>query len=66
MAWKEMKKNKPKFLIVGSIVLLISLVTFIISGLANGLSQDNVSLIKNMPEGTFYMSEDSNESYTRS
>jgi putative ABC transport system permease protein len=66
MAWKEMKKNKPKFLIVGSIVLLISLVTFIISGLANGLSQDNVSLIKNMPGGTFYMSEDSNESYTQS
>ena len=66
MAWKEMKKNKSKFLIVGSIVLLISLATFIISGLANGLSQDNVSLIKNMPDGTFYMSEDSNESYTQS
>ncbi|MBN9654139.1 ABC transporter permease [Halobacillus sp. GSS1] len=66
MAWKEMKKNKVKFLIVGSIVSLISLLTFIISGLANGLSQDNVSLIKNMPEGTFYMSGDSNDSYTQS
>ncbi|MCA0172934.1 ABC transporter permease [Bacillus sp. RAR_GA_16] len=66
MALKEMKKNKSRYLIVGSIVLLISLVTFIISGLANGLSQDNVSLIKNMPDGTFYMSEDANESFTQS
>ena len=66
IAWKEMKKNKSRYLIVGSIVLLISLVTFIISGLANGLSQDNVSLIKNMPDGTFYMSEDANESFTQS
>ncbi|CDQ20872.1 putative ABC transport system permease protein [Halobacillus karajensis] len=66
MAWKEMKKNKAKFLIIGAIVFLISLLTFIISGLANGLSQDNVSLIKNMPEGTFYMSEDSDDSHTQS
>ncbi|MYL70525.1 FtsX-like permease family protein [Halobacillus litoralis] len=66
MAWKEMKKNKVKFLIVGSIVSLISMLTFIISGLADGLSQDNVSLIKNIPEGTFYMSGDSNDSYTQS
>lgn len=66
MAWKEMKKNKAKFLIVGTVVLLVSLLTFIISGLASGLSQDNVSLIKNMPEGTFYMSEDADETYTQS
>ncbi|MBF0705815.1 ABC transporter permease [Alkalihalobacillus hwajinpoensis] len=66
MAWKEMKKNKSKFLIVGFIVLLISLLTFIISGLASGLSHDNVSLIKNMPVGTFYMSEESDKSYSQS
>ncbi|WP_079479040.1 ABC transporter permease [Halobacillus salinus] len=66
MAWKEMKKNKARFLIVGAIVFLISLLTFIVSGLANGLSKDNVSLLKNMPEGTFYLSEESDESYTQS
>jgi putative ABC transport system permease protein len=55
MAMKEMKKNKVRFLILGSIVFLVSLLTFIISGLANGLSQDNAALIKDMPEGQFFV-----------
>src|SRR5690625_735288 len=58
MAWKEIKKSKSRFIILGSIVFLVSLLTLIISGLANGLSQDNASLIKDMPEGTFYMEDD--------
>lgn len=64
MAWKEMKKNKLRYTILGSIVFLISLLTFIISGLANGLSQDNASLIKNLPDGTFYMEEEADETYS--
>ncbi|OZS77782.1 hypothetical protein CF394_08485 [Tetzosporium hominis] len=55
LAWKEIKKNKVRFTILGSIVFLVSFLTFIISGLANGLSQDNAALIKNLPEGYFYM-----------
>jgi putative ABC transport system permease protein len=61
MAWKEMKKNKGKFMLLGSIVFLVSLLTFIISGLANGLSQDNAALIKDLPDGQFYMSKDSDQ-----
>ncbi|MBX9974798.1 ABC transporter permease [Cytobacillus firmus] len=66
LAWKEMKKNKIRFLILGSIVFLISLLTFIISGLANGLSQDNAALIKDLPNGQFYMNEDADETYNLS
>lgn len=66
IAWKEIKKNKVKFLILGSIVFLVSLLTFIISGLANGLSQDNASLIKDLPEGQFYMNKDADETYNLS
>jgi len=66
MAWKEMKRNKVKFLILGSIVFLISLLTFMISGLANGLSQDNASLIKDLPNGQFYMNKDADETYNLS
>jgi putative ABC transport system permease protein len=62
MALKEMKKNKVRFLILGSIVFLISLLTFIISGLANGLSQDNAALIKDLPEGQFFMAKDAEQS----
>ncbi|MEO4055040.1 ABC transporter permease [Solibacillus sp. CAU 1738] len=66
LAWKEIKKNKVRFLILGSIVFLVSLLTFIISGLANGLSQDNAALIKDLPEGQFYMNEDADEKYNLS
>jgi putative ABC transport system permease protein len=61
MAWKEMLKYKARYLILGSIIFLISLLTLIISGLATGLSTDNASLIKNLPEGTFYMEESAEE-----
>ncbi|WP_431028361.1 ABC transporter permease [Lysinibacillus sp. LZ02] len=66
LALKEMKKNKSKFLIFGSIVFLISLLTFMISGLANGLSQDNAALIKDLPNGQFYMSAEADKSYNLS
>lgn len=66
LAWKEIKKNKVRFTILGSIVFLVSFLTFIISGLANGLSQDNAALIKNLPEGYFYMEEEADESFNLS
>jgi len=66
IGWKEMKKNKVRFLILGSIIFLVSLLTFIISGLANGLSQDNAALIKNLPDGKFYMNENADENYNLS
>ncbi|MFK9092114.1 ABC transporter permease [Bacillus salipaludis] len=66
IAWKEMKKNKMRFVILGSIVFLVSLLTFIISGLANGLSQDNAALIKELPNGQFYMTKDADETYNLS
>ena len=66
IAWKEIKKNKAKFMILGSIIFLVSFLTFIISGLANGLSQDNAALIKDLPDGQFYMNADANEKYNLS
>ncbi|ADH97787.1 FtsX-like permease family protein [Salisediminibacterium selenitireducens] len=58
LAFKEIKRSKMKFTILGSIIFLISFLTFIISGLANGLAYDNVSLIKDLPDGTYYMTEE--------
>lgn len=66
IAWKEISKNKVKFTILGSIIFLVSFLTFIISGLSNGLSQDNAALIKNLPDGHFYMNENANETNTLS
>ncbi|MQR94897.1 ABC transporter permease [Fictibacillus phosphorivorans] len=66
IAWKEIKKNKMRFFILGSIIFLVSLLTFIISGLANGLSQDNAALIKDLPNGQFYINRDAEENYNLS
>ena len=66
LAWKEIKKNKVRFLILGSIIFLVSFLTFIISGLANGLSQDNAALIKDLPKGQFYMAEDAEDTFNLS
>lgn len=66
IAWKEIKRNKIRFLILGSIIFLVSLLTFIISGLANGLSQDNAALIKDLPNGVFYMDEEAEETHNLS
>lgn len=55
-----------KFTILGSIIFLISFLTFMIAGLANGLSYDNASLIKDMPEGVFYMDEKADENFNMS
>ncbi|UFU00275.1 ABC transporter permease [Radiobacillus kanasensis] len=66
IAWKEIKKNRTRFIILGSIVFLVSLLTFIISGLANGLSQDNAALIKDLPNGQFYLNESAQENYNAS
>ncbi|CAM3062067.1 FtsX-like permease family protein [Filibacter tadaridae] len=66
LAWKEIKKNKTKFIILGSIIFLVSFLTFIISGLSNGLSQDNAALIKDLPEGQFYMNADADATYNLS
>ncbi|MHC8515510.1 ABC transporter permease [Sporosarcina sp. ITBMC105] len=66
LAWKEMKKSKSKFLILGSIIFLVSFLTFIISGLANGLSQDNAALIKDLPSGHFYLDEAADGTYNLS
>src|SRR5690625_7789737 len=66
MESNEIIKNKSRFIILGSIVFLVSLLTLMITGLANGLSQDNAALIKDMPEGTFYMEEEADETYNLS
>jgi len=66
IAWKEIRKSKAKFIILGSIIFLVSFLTFIISGLSNGLSQDNAALIKDLPDGQFYLNEDAKETYNLS
>jgi putative ABC transport system permease protein len=66
IAWKEIKRSKARFLILGSIIFLVSLLTFIISGLANGLSQESAGLIKDLPDGHMYLTKEANQTYSMS
>ncbi|MGM0753900.1 MAG: ABC transporter permease [Bacillota bacterium] len=53
LAWKELRYAKMKFLLMIGIITLITSLVLSISGLANGLSVDNASAIKNMPADTY-------------
>src|SRR5699024_777591 len=63
IAWNEMKKSKTRGIMLETIVILVCLLSFIISGLSNGLSHENAALIQDLPEGHFYMDEDADETY---
>src|SRR5262249_14887791 len=49
-----------------TVLLLVGLLTFIVTGLANGLSRDNSALIEGLPQGHFYMSEQADRTYSYS
>lgn len=46
LALKEMKKDKGRFLLIISIVVLISYLVFFLTGLAYGLAKDNTSAVE--------------------
>ncbi|MBG9791226.1 ABC transporter permease [Paenibacillus dendritiformis] len=48
LAMRELKHARARFLLIGFIMIMIASLTFIVSGLANGLSDDNASAIKRM------------------
>jgi len=48
LAWKELKHSKTKFLMIAVILILVSWLVFILSGLGNGLSTLAASTFKNM------------------
>lgn len=66
LAIRELKHSKLRYLLIGLIMILVALLVFIISGLANGLSSDNASSIQNMKADYFVMEHDSKNKLNRS
>ncbi|AOH53148.1 ABC transporter permease [Peribacillus muralis] len=66
LAIRELKHSKLRYLLIGLIIVLVALLVFIISGLANGLSSDNASSIQNMKADYFVMEHDSKNKLNRS
>ncbi|WP_139992789.1 ABC transporter permease [Kurthia sp. Dielmo] len=63
---KEMTFFKLKYLLIGFILFFVAALVFIISGLANGLANDNASSMKELEVTNFYLAEDSENRLDRS
>ncbi|MEB9935945.1 ABC transporter permease, partial [Bacillus cereus] len=53
LALRELKQSKLRYGLIGLIMVLLSFLVLVISGLANGLSYDNASSIQNMEANKF-------------
>lgn len=66
LALRELKQSKLRYGLVGLIMMLLSFLVLVISGLANGLSYDNASSIQNMDANQFVLDKDSEDQLLRS
>lgn len=66
LAYNEVKHSKGKFFLIVFIMLLIAWLVFILSGLANGLSEGNRRAIDQWEIDGIVLAEDSNKSLTAS
>ncbi|WP_240927321.1 hypothetical protein [Paenibacillus thiaminolyticus] len=66
LAMRELKHARARFLLIGFIMVMIASLTLIISGLANGLSDDNASAIKRMKADYLVYQSDSEFKLARS
>ncbi|UWE04982.1 ABC transporter permease [Laceyella sacchari] len=66
LALRELKFAKLRYILIGFVMILISWLVFIISGLANGLSADNAAALLNMKADHFVIQPDSENKLNRS
>lgn len=64
LAWKELKYNWKKYLLVEIIVILMMFMVLFLSGLVKGLGSAVSSGVDNMPAETFIVSEDAEKILT--
>ncbi|WP_108671025.1 ABC transporter permease [Peribacillus acanthi] len=66
LAFRELKFAKLRYILIASIMVLISWLVLFVSGLANGLSTDNASAIQNIDAEFFVLQEHSENRLNRS
>ncbi|WP_410985736.1 ABC transporter permease [Bacillus cereus] len=66
LALKELKQSKLRYGLIGTIMILLSFLVFMISGLANGLSHNSASSIIGMKAEKFVISDDTEGKLLRS
>lgn len=66
LALRELKQSKLKYGLIGLMMILLSFLVLVISGLANGLAYNTVSSIQNMDAKKFVLANDAENSLLRS
>lgn len=66
MAWSEIKRNKLRFLLITSILLLVAFLVFFLSGLANGLASMNREAVDQWKADAIVLTEESDKSLYQS
>ncbi|WP_068505222.1 ABC transporter permease [Paenibacillus kribbensis] len=66
LAIREMRFAKARYLLIATIMVLVSFLVLFVTGLAQGLAYDNAASIKNMAATHFIMEQDSDHRFTRS
>lgn len=66
LAVRELKYAKLRYLLIGFIMMLIAWLTFIVSGLANGLAADNASAMENMRGNYVVLQDNADQKLARS
>ncbi|WIY62117.1 ABC transporter permease [Bacillus arachidis] len=61
LALRELKQSKLRYGLIGLIMVLLSFLVLVISGLANGLAYNTVSSIQNIDAQKFILADDNNE-----
>lgn len=49
IAWRELRFAKGRFALMGTVIVLITLLVGLLSGLTAGLGQQNISAIQSLP-----------------
>lgn len=66
LAWNEIKRNKLKFGLIIGILVLISYLLFLLSGLASGLINMNTEGIKKWKADAIVLNKDANQTVQQS
>lgn len=66
LAWQEIKRNKSRFTMIGVIIILMTWLIFLLTGLGNGLSSLNAAAIQNINGQYLVFEFDSDNKFSKS